>query len=439
MDITRLEQCNSLEECINEIWRQNYIKEENENGFYLKANNRLNNSHFDILFTYAEKIFSDVTKEDNDEAKKDGMLMMYNILKKWIARELKFKYIPESVPELIVLMYDLEKSKETCKYLCGVLDRMTKNLLYASKDKNSYSRNVYCTSNGEAKDYTNVNMFELDKSYVLSNNGEEVNGYDIFEAERYKNGIYNEKYEEENIYRFIYTNVLTDRDREEIEKKLDIGNSYKCGVRANALIKRIEKSNYNNIEAKDGKLVSGGNYLSFGYELMKANDLIEKFEMIKRVINSRSKVGEIVLDLITDLDVKIYRQFFQHLKENRYVKYYVRSDNFREILDVLLDEYSMQQKRLKDIYCYNESKRRDKIRIIKEMFSKCCDDNNIIDKNDFTKVYNELVKIFKIDRYIGKEELRKVNTKIRLMNELGFNVERLDNGKYKLLQSIAYI
>lgn len=437
MDRSRLETCNSLEDCINEIWEQNYIREENENGFYLRANSRLNNSHFDILFIYAEKIFSEVTKEDNDEAKKDGMLMMYNILKKWLGRELKFKYVPESVPELIALMYDLEKSKETCKYLCGVLDRMTKNLLYASKDKNSYSRNVYCTSNGEAKDYTNVNMFELDKTY--NNNGEEVNGYDIFEAERYKNGIYNEKYEEENVYRFIYKNVCTDRDREQIEKKLDMGSSYKCGVRANALIKRIEKSNYNNIEAKDGKLVSCGNYLSFGYELMKSNDLLEKFEMIKRVINSRSRVGEIVLDLIIDLDVKIYRQFFQHLKDNRYVKYYVRSDNFREILDVLLDEYSMQQKRLKDIYCYNESQRRDKIRIIKEMFSEYCDDSNIIDKNNFTKVYNKLVEIFKMNRYISKEELRKVNTKIRLFGEFGFNIERLDNGKYRLLHNVADI
>lgn len=435
MDRSRLETCNNLEECINEIWEQNYIREENENGFYLRANSRLNNSHFDILFIYAEKIFSEVTKEDNDEAKKDGMLMMYNILKKWLGRELKFKYVPESVPELIALLYDLEKSKETCRYLCGVLDRMTKNLLYASKDKNSYSRNVYCTSNGEAKDYTNVNMFELDKTY--NNNGEEVNGYDIFEAERYKN--ISEEYDEESIYKFIYNNVCTDRDREEIKKKLDMGSSYKCGVRANALVKRIEKSNYNNIEVKDGKLVSCGNYLSFGYELMKSNDLLEKFEMIKRVINSRSRVGEIVLDLITDLDVKIYRQFFQHLKDNRYVKYYVRSNNFREILDVLLNEYSMQQKRLKDIYCYNESMRREKIRIIKEMLSKYCDDNNIIDKNNFTKVYNELVKIFKIDRYIGKEELRKVDTKIRLFGEFGFNIERLSNGKYKLLHNVADI
>lgn len=436
MDRSRLETCNNLEECINEIWEQNYIREENENGFYLRANSRLNNSHFDILFIYAEKIFSDVTKEDTDEAKKDGMLMMYNILKKWLGRELKFKYVPESVPELIALMYDLEKSKETCKYLCGVLDRMTKNLLYASKDKNSYSSNVYCTSNGEAKSYNNINKFELDKTY--NNNGEEVSGYDIFEAERYKNGIYNEKYEEENIYRFVYDNVLTDRDREEIEKKLNIGSPYKCGVRANALVKRIEKSNYNNIEVnKDGKLVSGGDYLQFGRKLMESNDLIEKFEMIKRAINSRSKVGEIVLDLITDLDVKIYRQFFQHLKENKYVKWYVRSDNFREILDVLLNEYSMQQKRLKDIYCYNESQRRDKLRLIKEMFSKC--DYDIIDKNDFTRIYNELVKMFKIDRYIGKEELRKVNTKIRLFGEFGFNIERLSNGKYRLLQSIAYI
>ena len=437
MNREELSKCQTLEECVNEIWRQNYVRDSREDiGCYLKANTKMKNSHFDILFAYAEKIFIDVTKEDEP---KDGMLMMYNILKKWLGRELKFKYIPKDVPELIALLYDLEKSKETCKYLCGVLDRMTKNLLYASKDKNSYSQKVYCTSNEGAKDYTNVNMFELDKSYNLNNNGEEVNGYDIFEAERYKNGIYNEKYEEENIYRFIYNNVCTDRDREEIEKKVDMGSSYKCGVRANALIKRIEKSNYNNIEVKDGKLVSGGDYLQFGRKLMESNDLIEKFEMIKRAINSRSKVGEIVLDLIIDLDVKIYRQFFQHLKDNRYVKWYVRSDNFREILDVLLDEYSMQQKRLKDIYCYNESQRRDKLRLIKEMFSKCCDDNNIIDKNDFTRIYNELVKMFKIDRYIGKEELRKVNTKIRLMNELGFNVERLSNGKYRLLQSIAYI
>ena len=56
-----LNKCQTMEECVDEIWRQNYVRDNNEGeGYYLKANTKIENSHFDILFAYAEKIFIDI-------------------------------------------------------------------------------------------------------------------------------------------------------------------------------------------------------------------------------------------------------------------------------------------------------------------------------------------------------------------------------------------
>ena len=346
-----LNKCQTLEECVNEIWRQNYIRYNSEDeGYYLKANTKIENSHFDILFAYAEKIFVDITKENNDEARKDAMMLMHNILIKWTKKEYKLKYVPSNVEELVENIFNLEVSLEITKYLCAVLNRMSKNLLYASENKNSYSRFVFCTSEKNSKNYTNVNMFELDKTY------DDVTGYEIMELEQYKNRKHEEKYEDNNVYGFIYSSVCTDRDRREIEKKLN-DKSYKCGVRAKALINRIDKNKdkYKYIRIDENGIIrSCADYLQFGDKLIESSSDLEKFEIIRDVIKSNKKVGEIILDCIISLDVEVYRQFFQHLKDERYIEYYVRSEGFKEILGKLLDENRCQQERLKSIYEYNK-------------------------------------------------------------------------------------
>ena len=346
-----LNKCQTMEECVDEIWRQNYIRYNSEDeGYYLKANTKIENSHFDILFAYAEKIFVDITKENNDEARKDAMMLMHNILIKWTKKEYKLKYVPSNVEELVENIFNLEVSLEITKYLCAVLNRMSKNLLYASENKNSYSRFVFCTSEKNSKNYTNVNMFELDKTY------DDVTGYEIMELEQYKNRKHEEKYEDNNVYGFIYDNVCTDRDRREIEKKLN-DKSYKCGVRAKALINRIDKNKdkYKYIRIDENGIIrSCADYLQFGDKLIESSSDLEKFEIIRDVIKSNKKVGEIILDCIISLDVEVYRQFFQHLKDERYIEYYVRSEGFKEILGKLLDENRCQQERLKSIYEYNK-------------------------------------------------------------------------------------
>lgn len=428
MERESFERCNTLEECIHEIWKQNYISKNNKDGFSVEANTKIINSHFDVLFSYAENMFASTVQENTDEARKDGMLLMYDILIIWIEKKIKFKYTPTNVGEMIVLLYDMKKSKEICKYLCGCLQRQAKNLLYTSREKNGYSKNVYCTSEKNDKNYNNINYFELDGTY------DDVSGYDIFELEQYRNGKYKEEKYNKNIYGFIYDNILSDRDRKEIDKKLDDSN-YKCGVRANALIKRIEKNEkiYNNIKIENGKIVSRGDFLSFGNALMRSNDLVEKFVLISGAIDSDSEIGEILLDLITELDVKVYRQFFQHLKDDRYIKYYVKSYNFEMILNIILDEYKKQQERLKDIYVYNESMRKEKINIIKKMIKE---KNNILNKNDFTKVYKKLIDLFRLERYFKKDELRRSNIKLELFRDFGFVFKKTDEGKYRL-HSIA--
>ena len=51
MERESLERCNTLEECIHEIWRQNYVSKNNKDGFSVEANTEIINSHFDVLFT----------------------------------------------------------------------------------------------------------------------------------------------------------------------------------------------------------------------------------------------------------------------------------------------------------------------------------------------------------------------------------------------------
>ena len=179
-------------------------------------------------------------------------------------------------------------------------------------------------------------------------------------------------------------------------------------------------------------MVYAGDFIDFSFKLMQSQDLCEKFNMIKKALDRNDCVGNTLMDLILDLDFEIYHQFFEHCKDSRFIKYYVKSDNFRILLDTILEEYMKKQLRFREIYCYNETQRKEKIDKLRNKLLSSRRDDNSIDTKKMNRVYFSYIEEFDLMEYNSKLQLDKIENKIIAIRNLGFEMEKINNRKYLL-------
>ena len=156
--------------------------------------------------------------------------------------------------------------------------------------------------------------------------------------------------------------------------------------------------------------------------------------MIKRALNRNDVVGDILTDIILDLDTHIYRQLFTYLRDEnkKYVKYYVKSDNFRLILDEIIEMYTKIQNRFVEIYTFNESQRKQKIKKLKKKIYNVKTYDDIITSTNINKVYNSFIEEFELRDYISELKLMKMERKIQAFRDLGFELEAVTKQKYTI-------
>ena len=440
MDFNMIEKCTSMKEVINQIVIENYkisnetfsnkTSVENAMGFYLYANKKQVNSGFDNLFYCFQRSFCKLMEDEKEEnIKWDSMILMYSVLINYTDKKYKFKYVPNTVEEFIELIKDMNKSRQICKYLNGVATRLANNSLYCkrSENGNGYSDKKYYyhtqSKPKTVKKYVYINKFELDRTYDLDEGLS--SGLDILDKEYLKNGqldtietnLEELKLAEESLFRhLIEAKIVTETLYRNIQRKIE--EDYKVTFSKEQFMNKIERSEeFNAVAIKNDKICFKGDFLVHGNKLMNMNSLINKFNYLKKIIDTTYYSSEIILEvIIANLDVEVYTEFFRHLKDDRFAKYYVETDNFTLILDTILNEYSAQQKRLKDIYTYNETQRKKKIEKLKELMKV---------KNNLKSMWEVFLNEFHLKKCksIKSEEKKRI-----LEYYLGVEIE-VKNGK----------
>ena len=441
------ERCVNIQEIAKEIWKQNYrIRkigeddygkyEEGSNlyGFYLRPIDVIINTPFDIYFKVASDSYCRIINEFDEGRRYDGAVMAYEVMLNWLEGKYKFKYIPSTCGEFIEMIFDEEKASEITKYLCGVVQRLTRNALYCSKTKSSISETKYYTHDKERTYYTDVVKVEIDKPYTWGIEGQqEANSHRIVDEHLMNNNkattveeeIFGIDEVEEGLYKYLYNNILTEKNR------MKIDNNIKDNNRNHYIRKKLARDvdSYNSIVFKDGVLKFGGNFLDFGKTFM-STDLYSKLELLKVNMKNNTATANILVDCIYELDVNILKEFVQILKckDVEKVKRYCNGRSFRIIVDCVLDEYFSHQRKIKEIYLYNESERQKKVREVEGLIRSLERKDGTIGVIELKKIFDFVVEVYKINfEGIRKRELISIEFKLGTMKELGYVFVKVDN------------
>ena len=470
-----LESCETLEQCVNVILRENMIINESvgfydykggrskTNGLYLKINKKKINSGFDtlihgLIYGYLNSIeyrLEGNINEFTNDSIWDAIVMVQEVLLNWVHGHYKIIY-PTTVEELIDIVFNEYKAQNVCNFLFGVVKRLAKNLLFCNSkyENNNYTVNPRKFSFKEIKDgkqIWNYCYVQLNSIDVRNDNDDNIFGNDlrnnILDDFYYKNDmLQNDLFEKEDNVEGKLEAILQLFSKEKQDRIRAVFNNeettigYKeaidCSSRMS--IKRQEKkgvSFYNLKFDENGYIAYAGDFIDFANKLMQSQDLCEKFEMIKRALNRDDSVGNTLMDIILGLDYEIYHTFFQHLKDSKYVKYYVKSDNFRLILDMILEEYKSQQNRFRQIYVYNETQRREKINKLKSELLKF-EKDNCINTTDISRVYRKYIQEFDLESYNSYNKLNTIERKISSIRNIGFELEAMSKQKYTIKEVI---
>lgn len=471
MNKEKLVSCETLEQCVNEILRQSMIVNETSgfydykggrgktSGLYLKINKKKINTVFDTLvcgLTYGYlnsieyKLEGNINEFVNDSIW-DAIIMIQEVLLNWVNG--KYNIVtPNNVEELVEIIFNEYKAQNVCNYLFGIIKRLAKNLLFCNSkyENNNFTANPRKFSFKEIKDdkqIWNYCYVQLNSIDVRNDNDDNIFGNNlrnnILDDFYYKNDmLQNDLFEKEDNVEGkleailqLFSKEKQDRIRAVFNNEETIGykEAIDCNYSSRMNIKNKEKKgvSFYNLKFENGYLCYAGDFIDFSFKLMQSQDLCEKFHMIKRALNREDYVGNTLMDIILRLDYEIYHTFFQHLKDSKYVKYYVKSDNFRLILDMILEEYKSQQNRFRQIYVYNETQRREKINKLKSELLKF-EKDNCINTTDISRVYRKYIQEFDLESYNSYNKLNTIERKISSIRNIGFELEAINKQKYTL-------
>ena len=476
MNKERLVSCETKEEVIREIVRQSMVVKEKTGyynskgdrckteGLYLRLKSNKENSNFDTLLygfalAYTQSIEARIDGNNSEflnDSIWDSVIMSYEILLNWINGKYSSIITPNTTEELVELIFDDSINHHVTNYLFGIMKRLAKNLLSIVKkeDNNNFTvnpRKIMVHKSGENKqqmwEYRYVTLSSID----ITRSDEDDNIYssdlrnNILDQYLWDNDMSPNLYENENNVNGKLEAILqlfrpnkADRIRAIFnnEETISYKEAIDCNNRMN--LKNQEKkgiSFYNLKFDENSYIIYAGDFIDFSFKLMQSQDLCEKFNMIKRALNRDDSVGNTLMDIILGLDYEIYHTFFQHLKDSKYVKYYVKSDNFRLILDMILEEYKSQQNRFRQIYVYNETQRREKINKLKSELLKL-EKDNCINTTDISRVYRKYIQEFDLESYNSYNKLNTIERKISSIRDLGFELEAMSKQKYTIKEVI---
>lgn len=469
MNKEKLVSCETLEQCVNEILIENMIISESvgcvdgkggrgkTNGLYLKINKKKINSGFDTLvyglvYGYLHGIeynLDDLYNEFANDSIWDAIVMIQEVLLNWVHGHYKIIY-PTTVEELVEIVFDEFATQNICNYIFGVVKRLSKNLLaYSSKYENNnitvnprkYSIHT-CKNGQQSWEYIYMQNLSIDATRndndnIFPNNTR----INLLDKHYYDNNMLPTLYDDENSVNGKLEAILqlfrpdkADRIRAIYNNEETMGYKEAVDLNCRMNLKNQEKkgvSFYNLKFDKNGYMVYAGDFIDFSFKLMQSQNLYEKFYMIKRALNRDDNVGNTLMDIILGLDYEIYHTFFQHLSDSRYVKYYVKSDNFRVVIDTILEEYERQQNRFRQIYTYNETQRREKINKLKSELLKL-EKDNCINTTDINRVYRKYIQEFDLESYNNYNKLNTMERKISSIRNIGFELEAISKQKYML-------
>lgn len=445
MDRNILESCTNVKEIAREIWRQSYeVKYERYEegvalqGFYLRPIREINNTHFDIFFKLASDTYCKIINEFDEGRRYDGALSQYEIMINWLEGKYKFKYIPTTCEEFIEIIFDEEKALETTKYLNGVLQRLTRNALYCSKTKSSISETKYYTHDKERTYYVDVIKTEIDKPYIYGQ-GEnfEFNSHKILDEYLLKenkctnveNEIFGIDEAEEGIYKYLYNNFLTERNRTKID------NNIKDNNRNYYIRKKLERDidNYNTIAFHNGKIKWGGNFLDFADKFMQV-DSYKKLQLLKKNMRGNTTISSILIDCIYSLDTNILKEFVKMINSTNVEerKEYCRSNNFKIIIDTVLEEYFKHQSKIKDIYLYNENERLEKVKKVEEYIHSLERKDGTLGLSELKLIFELVVELYEINLKKYKKRELTLEFRLKTMKELGYVFVEVSSKIYKV-------
>ena len=451
MDRVLLERCVSIQEIAKEIWRQSFnictINDEYGTydqdkkvlwGFYLKSKKSIKNTPFDIYLNIVANSYCKIINEWNDRYY-DGVLFGYEVMLKWLEGQYRFKYIPTTCEEFIDIIFDEQKAIETTKYLCGVSNRLIKNALYCSYEKNGISKTKYYThrinkDGVDEKTFVDLLMIELDKPYEYTE-GQEASSHRILDEYLLKNDkidsveseLFDINESEDSIYKYLYNNFLTENNKKRVDNsELDTNSNFYVRKK---ICKKID--NFDSlIFDKNGVLKFGGNFLDFGKKFMIVS-LEEKFKMIKEGIDKNNSIASLLTDIIYGLDYEITKEFVHMLKSDNEVeiKEYHTCDNFKVIIDNILNVYFEKQMKLKEIYLYNENTRRNKI-IETEKYIRSLErkKDKTLGVMEINKIFKYAVELFDF-KVTGKKKELTIDYKLNVLKKLGFVFEAVVDTK----------
>ena len=472
MNKEKLVSCETLEQCVNEILRKSMIVNESvgfydykggrskTNGLYLKINKKKINSGFDTLvyglvYGYLDSIEYRLEGNINEFANDsiwDAIVMVQEVMLDWANGRYCNVITPKDVEDLVDIVFDEEKSQNVCNYLFGIIKRLAKNLLFCSAkyDNNNFTVNprkisMHTTNKKDGTQkwiYEYVELNSVDKTYECDNIFGVDTRVNILDKYYFDNNMSTTLYEsEDNVYGKLEAilQFFNPNKREKIRKTFENEEniSYKDAVdsscRLNLKKQCMKDASYRNVKFdKNGNILYAGDFVDFSFKLMQSQDLCEKFNMIKKALKRNDCVGNTLMDIILELDYEIYHTFFQHLKDSKYVKYYVKSEGFRVILNAILEEYKGQQNRFKEIYCYNETQRLEKIDKLRNKLLNSIRNDGSIDIVKINRVYLSYIEEFDLMEYNSKLQLNKIENKITAIRNIGFEMEKVNNRKYLL-------
>lgn len=457
MDRLKLERCTNVEEIAKELWRQNYKISEIDGecgkydegklyGFYLKPIKNVVNTSFDIYFKICSDVYCRTINEFDEGRRYDGAVMAYEVLLLWLnGKYTNFKYIPSTCEEFIEMIFDKDKAQEITKYLVGVVQRLTRNALYCSREKSSISETKYWTHDAERQYYTDVIKVDIDRPYEYGQDGGfETNSHRILDEFLLKENkstsiksVEDELFaideEECGVYRYLYNNLLSQKNRVLVdESKTDGNTNYYIRKKLDNKIDR-----YNAIVLDENKrVIFGGNFLDFGYEFMVSSRL-NKFNTIKEILKNNNITSDILIDCIYNIDMEIIKEFVYILKINdiEKIESYCNSENFGVIIDSILNEYFIKQNRLKEMYLFGECERLEKIELVEEYIRGLERKDGVLLVMDINKIFTYTLKVYqlRLENKYTKTELKDVSRKLEVLYELGFVFEEVKNKVYKCI------
>ena len=191
MDKEKLVSCESLQDCVREIIRQNMIVNESigyidtkggrncKNGFYLKINNTRKNTGFDtIVFGCVNGYLDSIeayldgnTNEFINDSIWDAIVMIQEVMLDWANGKYWNIITPKDVEDLVDIVFDEEKSQNVCNYLFGITKRLAKNLLFCSSkyENNNFTANPrkisrhICKNGVQSWEYTYFLLSSIDR------------------------------------------------------------------------------------------------------------------------------------------------------------------------------------------------------------------------------------------------------------------------------------